>query len=74
MTGPSAISPKNCVHQIGLPVGSAILSNSHDRYTRPFIVSKTFRQKNQAHHLKIALRNEALYRGARHGFDEGDAE
>ena len=74
MTGPSTILPKNCVHQIGLPVGSAILRNSHDRNTMPFIFSKTFRQKNQAHHLKIALRNEALYRGARHGFDEGDAE
>ena len=74
MTGPSTISPTNCVHQIGLPVGSAILRNSHDRNTMPFIFSKTFRQKNQAHHLKIALRNEALYREARHGFDEGDAE
>jgi hypothetical protein len=74
MTGPSTISPTNCVHQIGLPVGSAILRNSHDRNTMPFIFSKTFRQKNQAHHLKIALRNEALYRGARHGFDEGDAK
>ena len=74
MTGPSTISPTNCVHQIGLPVGSAILRNSHDRNTVPFIFSKTFRQKNQAHYLKIALRNEALYRGARHGFDEGDAE
>ncbi|GEM_PF-5192856 len=74
MTRPSTISPINFVHQIGLPVGSPILRNSHNRNTMPFIVSKTFRQKNQAHHLKIALRNEALYCGARHGFDEGHAE
>ncbi len=74
MTGPNMITPPNLMRQIGLPVGSAILRNSHNRNTMPFIVSKTFRQKNLAHHLKIALRNEALYCGARHGFDEGHAE
>ena len=74
MTGPNMITPPNLMRQIGLPVGSTILRNSHNRNTVQFIVSKTFRLKNQAHHLKIALRKDPLYRGARDGFDEGHAE